>query len=172
MPRIPLAEGDPHGVLAQTQAQLGRVPNLYGTLANSPAALQGYLAMRDALTRGALRARIREQLALLIAQENACTYCVSAHTLRGSKMGLTGEQLAKTRDAADDDPHTDAVLRIAREIVRTRGRVADDSLAAARAADVTDAELAEITAHVALNTLANYFNHLAEPLLDFPEVQA
>lgn len=172
MPRIPLAEGDPHGLLAQTQAQLGRVPNLYGTLANGPAALQGYLAMRDALTRGVLRARIREQLALLIAQENACTYCVSAHTLRGSKMGLTDEQLAKTRDAADDDPHTDAVLRIAREIVRTRGRVADGSLAAARAAGVTHAELAEITAHVALNTLSNYFNHLAEPRLDFPEVAA
>ncbi|WP_436773083.1 carboxymuconolactone decarboxylase family protein [Yinghuangia sp. YIM S09857] len=172
MPRIPTVDDDPHGLLDKTQRQLGRVPNLYATLANGPAALEGYLALRDALTRGVLRARVREQLALLIAQENTCTYCVSAHTLRGSKMGLTDAQLAKTREAADDDPHTDAILRITRELVRTRGRVTDETLATARSAAVTDAELAEITAHIALNTLSNYFNHLAQPELDFPEVAA
>jgi hypothetical protein len=31
-----------------------------------------------------------------------------------------------------------------------------------------DAELAETVAHVALNTLSNYFSHLARPDLDFP----
>ncbi|MDI2132844.1 carboxymuconolactone decarboxylase family protein [Yinghuangia seranimata] len=172
MPRIPVVDGDPEGLLEATQRQLGRVPNLYATLANGPQALAGYLAMRDALTKGVLRAKVREQLALLIAQENSCTYCVSAHTLRGSKMGFSDEQLVKTREAADDDPHVDAILRLAREVVRTRGRVDDDALAAARAAGVTDAELAEVVAHVALNTLSNYFNHLAEPELDFPEVKA
>lgn len=172
MPRIPLVDDDPHGLLDKTRARLGRVPNLYATLAQSPAALDGYLALRDALGRGVLRAREREQLALLIAQENTCTYCVSAHTLRGTKMGLTDAELAGTRAASDDDPHTDAILRITRDLVRTRGRVADESLAAARAAGVTDAELAEITAHIALNTLSNYFNHLAQPELDFPEVAA
>jgi alkylhydroperoxidase family enzyme len=46
------------------------------------------------------------------------------------------------------------------------------ALADARNAGVTDAELAEIVAHIALNTLSNYFNHLAQPDLDFPEVAA
>ena len=118
-------------------------------------------------------ARIREQLALLIAQENHCTYCVSAHTLRGSRLGLTDAELARTREASDDsDPHADAVLRLTREIIHTRGRVDDAALADARNAGVTDAELAEIVAHIALNTLSNYFNHLAQPDLDFPEVAA
>ncbi|MGW0664978.1 carboxymuconolactone decarboxylase family protein [Streptodolium elevatio] len=172
MPRIQVVADDPDGLLEATRRQLGRVPNLYGALANGPQALAGYLAMREALIKGVLRARVREQLALLVAQENSCTYCVSAHTLRGAKMGLSEEELAKTRDAADEDPHIDAVLRIAREIVRTRGRVGDDVIAAAREAGVSDAELAEVVAHIALNTLSNYFNHLAEPELDFPEVSA
>ncbi|NUU25485.1 MAG: carboxymuconolactone decarboxylase family protein [Streptomycetaceae bacterium] len=172
MPRIPAHEDDPHGLLEQTRRQLGRVPNLYASLASGPQALAGYLAMRDALTKGVLGARLREQIALLVAQENTCTYCVSAHTLRGTKMGLTDEELAKTREAADDDPHRDAVLRITRAIMRTGGRVADPDLAAARDAGVTDAELAEVVAHIALNTLSNYFNHLAQPVLDFPEVAA
>jgi AhpD family alkylhydroperoxidase len=149
------------------------VPNLYAALANGPAALAGYLAMRDELTRGVLRVRLREQIALLVAQENDCTYCVSAHSMRGSAIGLSDEQLRRTREAADDgDPHADAILALTRQIVRSRGRVDDDGLAAARLAGVTDAELAEVVAHVALNTLSNYFNHLAQPELDFPEVQA
>ncbi|MFF3670216.1 carboxymuconolactone decarboxylase family protein [Microtetraspora malaysiensis] len=104
------------------------------------------------------------------SQENRCTYCVSAHTMRGKRMGMTDEELALTREAGDADPHDDAVLRLTREIIRTGGRVGDEELARARAENVTDAELAEIVAHVALNTLSNYFNHLAQPDLDFPEI--
>ncbi|WP_250562629.1 carboxymuconolactone decarboxylase family protein [Sphaerisporangium fuscum] len=169
---MPQLTEDPSGLLEETRRQLGRVPNLYAALANGPAALAGYLAMRDHLTRGVLRARLREQLALLVAQENHCTYCVSAHTLRGGKLGMSQDELARTREADADDPHTRAVLRLARDVMRTGGRVDDEALAAARAAGVTDAELAEIVAHVALNTLSNYFNHLARPDLDFPEVPA
>ncbi|KUJ68517.1 alkylhydroperoxidase [Streptomyces albus subsp. albus] len=173
MPRMPQLTEDPSGLIDETRRQLGRVPNLYAALANGPAALGGYLAMRDHLARGVLPARLREQLALLIAQQNHCTYCVSAHTLRGRKLGLTEEQLARTREAADDsDPHADAVLHLTREIMRTGGRVEDKLLAEAREAGVTDAELAEIVAHIALNTLSNYFNHIAQPDLDFPEVTA
>ncbi|MGW2424317.1 carboxymuconolactone decarboxylase family protein [Streptomyces sp. NPDC001709] len=173
MPRMPQFTADSSGLLDETHRQLGRVPNLYAALANGPAALGGYLALRDHLARGVLRTRLREQLALLVAQQNHCTYCVSAHTLRGHKLGLTDEQLTRTRQAADDtDPHADAILHLAREIMRTGGQVEDKALADARAAGVTDAELAEIVAHIALNTLSNYFNHLAQPDLDFPEVAA
>ncbi|MFG2822286.1 carboxymuconolactone decarboxylase family protein [Kitasatospora sp. NPDC048365] len=172
MPRLPQLTEDDAGLLDETRRQLGRVPNLYAALANGPAALGGYLAMRDQLVKGVLGPRLREQLALLIAQENDCTYCVSAHTLRGSTMGLTEKELLLTRDATDADPHAEAVLQIAREVVRQRGRVGDAELARARAAGVGNAELAEIVAHVALNTLSNYFNHLAQPELDFPEVTA
>jgi uncharacterized peroxidase-related enzyme len=156
-------------LLIATERQLGRVPNLYAALANGPSALAGYLALREALTHGALTARLREQLALLVASDNGCRYCVSAHTFRGRRMGLTDDDLALTRKADDADAHTAAILRTAREVLETRGAVGDESLADARAAGVTDGELAEIVAHVALNVLSNYFNHLALPDLDFPE---
>jgi uncharacterized peroxidase-related enzyme len=175
VPRLPqltadAATGDRRELLTETHRQLGRVPNLYAALANGPAALRGYLALRDALAGGTLNPRLREQLALLVANDNACTYCVSAHTLRGRRIGLSDDDLARTRIADDVDPHAAAVLRIAREVLARRGDLDDDTLAAARVAGVTDAELAEIVAHVALNVLSNYFNHLARPDLDFPEV--
>jgi uncharacterized peroxidase-related enzyme len=156
-------------LLTETKRQLGRVPNLYATLANSPAALRGYLALRDALTEGVLTTKQREQLALLVAEENGCDYCVAAHTMRGSHLlKMTDDELLQTRQGTDDEAHTDAILRVAGSAVRTRGRIDDHLLDGARRAGVTDAELAEIVAHIALNTLSNYFNHLAQPVLDFP----
>ncbi|WP_040740428.1 carboxymuconolactone decarboxylase family protein, partial [Nocardia tenerifensis] len=103
-----------------------------------------------------------------VASENGCDYCVAAHTMRAGRMGFTDAAIAATRDARADDPHAEAVLRFASTVMRTRGRVDDAAIAAARAHGVGDAELSEIVGHIALNTLSNYFNHVAEPELDFP----
>ncbi|NUR71535.1 MAG: carboxymuconolactone decarboxylase family protein [Hamadaea sp.] len=168
MPRLAQVTDDPTGLLDRVRQQLGKVPNLYATMANGPAALDGYLALRGHLVKGKLTARLREQLALLVAQENGCDYCVAAHTFRGKLMKLTDEELLATRVAEDANPHAEAVLRLARDVMRTRGKVDDGTLAEVRAAGVTDAEIAEVVAHVALNVMSNYFNHLAQPELDFP----
>lgn len=172
MPRLTQVTDDPTGLLDKVRQQLGRVPNLYATMANGPAALDGYLALRSHLVKGKLTARLREQLALLVAEENGCDYCVAAHTFRGRLMKLTDGELLATRVAEDADPHAEAVLRLARDVMRTRGKVDDATLAEVRAAGVTDAEVAEVVAHVALNVLSNYFNHLAQPELDFPAAPA
>jgi uncharacterized peroxidase-related enzyme len=175
MPRLPQlvtisATPEQQELLDLTRRQLGRVPNLYAAMAGGPAALRGYLALRDALVAGVLDSALRERLALLIAQDNRCTYCVSAHTMRMSKLGLDADEALRARAGESADPHAAAVLKVAAELLEARGRIGDDDLASARAAGVTDAELAEVVAHIALNTLSNYFNHLAEPELDFPEV--
>jgi uncharacterized peroxidase-related enzyme len=175
MSRLPmidpgLAVGATKDLLDKTLAQLGRVPNLYRTMANAPAALDGYLSFRAALVRGALSDFLREQLALLIAEENNCEYCVSAHTFRGQKIGLSRDELAANRRAEAADPKTAAALQFARHVTRARGAVSDAELATVRAAGWSDSEIAEIVAHVALNTFSNYFNHVAMPVLDFPRV--
>jgi uncharacterized peroxidase-related enzyme len=178
MPRLPqltveTANEEQRELLEGTLKQLGKLPNLYASLANGPAALRGYLAMREALVGGSFSARQREQLALYIAQRNDCTYCVSAHTLRGGKVGLSEQQLLDTRRGGDaGDPHMDQVLRFTGAVMETGGRVTDEALADARAAGVTDAEIAEVVGHVALNVLSNFFNHVAQPDLDFPLVPA
>jgi len=166
------AQGQTKELLDTTQRQLGRVPNLYRAMANAPAALDGYLAMRNALVKGQLNVQDRERLALLVAQENGCAYCVSAHTLRGSKIGLTEEDLVRTRAGESDDPRTAALLKFTQEVVRRRGSVSEDTRDEAEAAGLTAVELGEAVAHVALNVLSNYFNHVAEPELDFPLVEA
>ncbi len=175
MPRFTMidpanATGAAKVMLDQTQAQLGRVPNLYRAMANAPAALSGYLNFRGALVKGALENAMREQLALLVAEDNGCEYCVSAHVFRGRKIGICEGEIAANRHADAADPKTAAALKFARAVLASKGAVSDEALATARGAGWSDEELGEIVAHVALNVFSNYFNHVALPELDFPRV--
>lgn len=85
--------GPARELLAQVGQQLGRVPNLYRAMSNSPAALAAYLAFRQALQHGELDVRMRERIALLTAQLNACEYCVAAHAFRAHKLGLSTDDI-------------------------------------------------------------------------------
>jgi uncharacterized peroxidase-related enzyme len=164
------ATGHTKELLDAVQAKLGVTPNLMKTLAHSPAALEGYLSLNNALAKGALPAKAREQIALAVSQENGCEYCVAAHTLLGGKAGLKPEQILAARKGSSDDAKTRAELELARQILDARGNVTDAQLAAARESGVGDAEIAEVVAHVALNVLTNYFNVLARTDVDFPRV--
>ncbi|MEO8685755.1 MAG: carboxymuconolactone decarboxylase family protein, partial [Devosia sp.] len=106
--------------------------------------------------------------ALVTAEVNHCEYCVSAHALRGAKLGIPEAELSLNRKGGSSDPKVAATLRLAVEVTRTRGKVSDETLEVARAASLDDEEIAELIAHVALNFYSNILNHVAEPELDFP----
>jgi uncharacterized peroxidase-related enzyme len=154
------------------QAKLGIVPNLFRVFGNSPAALEGHLNFSGALASGVLSAKVREQIALAVAEINDCSYCRSAHTYIGGKVGLTEREMINARKVAAMDEHTAAMLSLARNIVVQRGELSESEFKTARAAKLTDAEIVETVANVALNILTNYLNHVAQTVVDFPEVPA
>jgi uncharacterized peroxidase-related enzyme len=157
--------------LEKVRGALGFVPNMMAGLAHSPAALDGYLTLSATLGSGSINRQLGEQIALTVAEQNGCDYCLAAHTAIGAKLGLTAEQITEARRATASNVQDAAVLGLARAIVETRGRIGDEQLAAARAAGLTDGQIAEVVVHVALNVLTNYFNNVAETPVDFPAVQ-
>ncbi|WP_306600469.1 carboxymuconolactone decarboxylase family protein [Geothrix sp. 21YS21S-2] len=166
------ASGDTKMMFADVQAKLGSVPNMFRIFGNSPSALKGYLAFSGALVAGVLNARVREQIALAVAEINDCDYCLSAHTLLGRMSGLTGTEIDNARRVQSADERSTSILQLARTIVVKRGELNDEDLAAARAAGLTDSEIVETVANVALNILTNYLNRVAKTVLDFPPVKA
>lgn len=176
MPRIsPVPASQPDtivaGSLARIKAQMGKIPNTFATIAKSPAALEGYLGLASGLRRGRLTPRQRELLALAVAQANECQYCLSAHTASGKAVGLTPDQVQRARAAKSDNPLENAILSLAMKVLEQRGLVSGATLTAAREAGVDDGLIIEIIANIALNTLTNFTNRLADPDIDFPVVQ-
>jgi uncharacterized peroxidase-related enzyme len=175
MSRIPTPatiDSAPHAarpLLEGVKRQLGIVPNLFRVIANSPAALEGYLGFSGALAKGALSAATRERIALAVAEFNGCAYCLSAHAYLGKNLAkLDDAEIAANRAGTSRDPKAEAAVRFAVRVLRERGHVSQDDLDTVRRAGYGDAELLEIVAHVALNTLTNFVNEVAGTQIDFP----
>ena len=174
MPRLqPMDPGQATGkakaLLDGVQAAMGRQPNILKTMANSPAVLEAYLNFSGALKKGMLPGKLRERIALAVAEANKCHYCVAAHTAISRAEGLTDEEAMAARHGAADDPGDHAAVRFAVALSDQNGNVSDEDVAAVRKAGWGDGEIGEIVAIVSMNLFTNYFNHVAETEVDFPE---
>src|SRR5215831_10712096 len=129
MSRIPIPttiESAPQAsrpLLEAVKKQLGVAPNLFRLVGNSPAALEGYVALFGALGKGALPPATRERIALAVAEVNGCSYCLSAHTYLGRNVAkLDDAEMAAARDSHSADPKAAAALRFAQRVAELRGR--------------------------------------------------
>lgn len=177
MSRIQTLEKDkaPQNVVALYEAvekKLGLVPNMVKTLGHSAAALQGYLGLSGAVSAGRIRPSTREKIALLVAELNDCSYCLSAHTAIGGAMRIPIAELGAARNGNSPDPKEKAILDLVKAILESHGAISEVAFEAAAAAGVTDEEAAEIVANVAVNIYTNYFNRFADTDIDFPKVEA
>lgn len=174
MPRIePVTDQQAQGQTAElfeaiTQ-KVGKVPNLYRTLGHSPSVLGGLLQLGDNLDGGSLSAPVKEQIALRVAERNACDYCAAAHTALGKKAGLSEEQTLAARQGQAQDAKAQAILNLVDAILEREGFITDEQLAAARDAGLSDGEVFEVVGQVVKNFFTNFVNHIAQTEVDFPK---
>jgi uncharacterized peroxidase-related enzyme len=155
-------------ILGAVQKALGIVPNMVATMAQSPAVANAYVGFSHALAQGTLPARIREGIALVVAEKNGCHYCLAAHTFLGDKAGLSNDEILNARRGTSEEPKVAAALAFAGKLVQTRGQVTDADVEALRRDGFTEGEIAELIANVVLNIFTNYFNVAAATDIDFP----
>jgi uncharacterized peroxidase-related enzyme len=165
------AEGKAKTLLDGVKARIGSVPNIFRLLAASPATLEAYLGYNRALSQGALPAQIREQIALVAAETNGCDYCASAHTAIGKHAGLSQNDINEALEGRAVDPKADAAVHFAKLLLENRGRISDADFNLVKEAGLSEAEIAEIVAHVAINVFTNYFNIAFDTEIDFPVVR-
>jgi uncharacterized peroxidase-related enzyme len=175
MPRIqPIdrehAPADVASLLDGVEQLLGGVPNLFATVAQSPAGLRSLVSQINALGAGTLDGRTRELVALSVAGANHCDYCASAHTALGQMAKVPPAELAQALQSESPDRRVNAALRFVKRVLESRGQVSDVDLLAVKAAGWTDGQVVELVAHVALNVFTNYLNGVAQTEIDFPPV--
>src|SRR5260370_12622409 len=79
-------------LLTALQNKIKSVPNLAKALANSPAALKGWMEFDSALDKGSLNSKLRQEIAFAVGQKNRCGYCFSPHSAIATFAGLTDQQ--------------------------------------------------------------------------------
>lgn len=165
------ATGAAKTLLDAVQAQLGITPNFIRVLANSPKALEGFLGLYGAAAGFSIDKATQERIALAIAEGNGCQYCVSAHTAIGRHAGLSNEEMTLNRKGTSSDAKAAAVVALAKALNDNLGEITTAEFDAARKAGVTDGELVEVIATVALNIFTNVLGKATRVEIDFPKVE-
>lgn len=164
------ANAEQSELLNAIQSQLGMVPNFLKVFANSPVALRAFLGLHGIANGGSLDALTRERIALALAQQNSCEYCISAHTAIGRKTGLSTEEIAAARVGTSEDAKAAVALKFARSLMEKKGEIGALELVEVRSAGYTDSDIVEIITHVGMNFLTNILGKASQIDIDFPKV--
>ena len=164
------ATGEAATLLNAVQAQLGVTPNFIRVLANSPKALEGFLGLYGAAGGFAVDKATQERIALAVAEGNGCQYCVSAHTAIGRHAGLSNDEMQLNRRGTSSDAKAAAAVAFAKVLNDNLGEVTTAEFDSALSAGLTDGEIVEIIAVVALNIFTNVLGKATRVEIDFPKV--
>jgi len=155
------------GTMEVAKNKYGFLPNLIAVLAESPAAVEGYVTLSGILDKSSLGAAERQLLLLTISAANGCEYCVAAHTLGGRGAGLDEAMIEAIRNGNPiQDNRLAALNAFALVLYEKRGWASDEDVAAFLGAGYTKANVLDVVLATALKTLSNYANHIADTPLD------
>ncbi len=157
-------------LLDAIQTKLGMVPNFLRVFANSPHALQAFLGLHGIAEDGSLDPQTRERIALSVAQDNACQYCLSAHDAIARKAGLDNAEIKANRNGFSHDHKAAAAVSFAHALNTHLGDITQAEFDAVRAAGYDDADIVEIITHVGMNILTNLIGKATQVDIDFPKI--
>ena len=167
----PNASPEQQALFDAIRAQLGMVPNFLRIFAHSPVALRAFLGLYGIAGQGSLDAQTRERIALALAQQNTCEYCLSAHSAFGAKAGLDGDEIDANRNGTSHDSKASVAVNFARALSEHHGEVSNSELLAVRNAGYSDSDIVEIITHVGMNILTNIIGKASQVNIDFPKVE-
>lgn len=150
---------------------IGTVPNLFAVFAQSENALGTYLALSGAKT--SLRAKEKEAVNLIVSQVNGCEYCLAAHTAISKMQGFTDDQILEIRRGEICfDNKLDALVKLAKSIVESKGHADPQLLENFFAAGYNEGSLIDVVIVVGDKTITNYVFALTNVPIDFPAAPA
>jgi uncharacterized peroxidase-related enzyme len=146
----------------------GTAPNLYRVLAKNPAALRSFVELEHALeSEGVLTEGEQAIVALDVSVSNGCHYCESFFVGEARRLGM--DEASIKAICAGEFPESERerlLVRGARRIMQTHGRLGRHEIADFEAQGLSPAELLEINTIIAGYTLATYTNNLMRTRID------
>lgn len=154
-------------ILEQVSKGMGFVPNLFGTFAHNPEALKSYLALSDSFAKAGLTPLEQQVVLLTVSRENKCSYCVAAHSAI-SAMSKLDERIISQLRKGDvlHDQRLETLREFTKRVVSSKGWPDESDINKFFAAGFNQGHILGVILGVAMKTLSNYTNHIAQTPLD------
>ncbi|NCO52057.1 MAG: peroxidase-related enzyme [Deltaproteobacteria bacterium] len=148
-------------IYAEISQAFGKIPNLFKAYAHHPPLLEAnWHKVKRVMMEGVLARKTKEAIALLVSQDNGCTYCVAAHTGALKMVGVSDDEIGRISadlDQADFSVKERALIRLARKANAAAHEVTAAEVDAVRQTGAGDAEIVEALGVMEVFTAFNKF---------------
>ncbi|MEM7515469.1 MAG: carboxymuconolactone decarboxylase family protein [Planctomycetota bacterium] len=153
--------------LEATKKAYGFLPNLFGTMATSPALVEAYAALSKIFGSTSFSPTEQQIVLLATSELNGCTYCMAAHSVVAKMSKVPDDVIEALRSNQPlGDAKLEALRRLTVAVVESRGWPSEEVVQAFYDAGYTPAQYLEVVLGIGLKTLSNYTNHIAQTPLD------
>ncbi|NLR91517.1 carboxymuconolactone decarboxylase family protein [Flammeovirga agarivorans] len=154
-------------ILEEKQKAFGFVPNLIGTLVESPQLAKAYDELHELFTNSSFNSEELTVVWQTINVENECHYCVPAHTAIANAMNIDSAITEALRNETPlQSEKLEALRTFTLQMIRKRGFVSDEDLNSFYAAGYTHRNVLDVILGLAQKTISNYTNHVSQTPLD------
>jgi len=148
---------------------LGLIPNLAATMAESPVLLNGFVGAFGNFHGGSFTGAQKQVLLLSNAVANGCGWAVAFHSTLALKEGVDAQDVRAVREKRlPKDAKLAALSGFTRALIEKRGHVSEPDLATFTAAGFGPDQVLEVIAGLAVSVLANYAGNITNPILEDP----
>lgn len=153
--------------LKHLQQAFGAIPNIAGSIANSPKLVTALSAVFQQVHSSSLTEQDIQIVLLTDAVANSCTYAVAFHTALALQQGVSSEDTDAIRERlVPSDERFAALSTLAKTLIEKRGHLSEEDRDAFIAAGFTAEQILEVIAVVAASTITNYAGTIANPPLE------
>lgn len=156
-------------LLAKSKSAYSMIPGLHAVMAEAPGLLEAYQTVHELFVNSSFD---KDELTVVwqtINVENACHYCVPAHTGIAKNMGVDDTITDALRNkTALPNARLEALRDFTLSVVRDRGNVNDVKVQAFLDAGFTKRQILEVILGYSQKVMSNYTNHLADTPVDKP----
>lgn len=143
------------------------VPNLYATMANAPALLEGYLTLAGIFNKTNLSETERQIILMTNNRINGCVYCMAAHTTISQGAGVPADVIEALRAGKSiANPKLEALRVFTAVVNETRGWPTQLQIDTLLATGYSAQTVLEVILGTSLKVLSNYTNHIATTPVD------
>jgi AhpD family alkylhydroperoxidase len=154
-------------VLRQLQQTFGFIPNIAGTMAESPVLISAFIQLFQKVHSGTFTEAQIQTLLLTNAVTNACTWAVAFHTALALNEGLTPADVDAIRAGRTPADRKHAALStLTKTAIQKRGHLDEREVGAFLEAGFRRDQVLEVLAVAAASTITNYVGSITRPPLE------
>ena len=148
---------------------MGMIPGLHAVMAESPSVLKGYQTLHQLVLDSSFDKDEVTVVWQTINVENACHYCVPAHTGIAKMMKVSDDIIDALRDEKPlPSDKLEALRTFTLAVMNKHGNVSKEELNAFYRAGYEHRQVLEVILVLSQKVMSNYINHIAETPVDEP----